>query len=645
MTNHIDIKKAAKLLGLKESRVRLMCIRGKLPSAIKVGSRWKIPTTAHPKLARTKLDDKPIDSQELGEVPADKRDEALRRLGVVKEFEKFAATVERQGKTRTEALSLYISRQSGLARRSLQRWIGRYKGQGLLGLVDMRGGDRFIDGMFSPDAFELFKSMYLTQQRLSIKLCWQNICFVNKDREKGWKIPQLHFMYRFVKNHIPLPVQVLHREGLAAYEAKCAPYIQIDPDSVEPGQVWVGDHSQFNCWIRHRNKWIRPWVTAWQDMRSRALVGFHVSSSPNQTTILLAMKRAIEKYGPPDSVKVDNGRDYDSEVWTGTTKVKRRALEAGYIDEPMVAGIYAMLDVGVSFAIKYHPQSKPIERFFDTLDRQFTKTVPTYCGKDTERKPDYLNNLLKSQKTIKEAYDLVSFAQVVGRFIEAYNAAAHTGVGMNGRAPAEVLSQRTSRRVLVEGVLDLLMRVWSGELTVGKNGVRFKKIWYGQYNTDLLMHQGRKVRVAYDPDDLRQLYIYDAVTLKLITIAEQNQLVRYGGAVNEEALRDAMRQKSHALKITRQYRNSRLAANMDLTDLAVKAMQEASEEPPERAAACSIRPVRTPMDGQIAEHKRRETVKAVKKAAGAESLETVLDIDLTLLKRNPEYVDLDFIDE
>jgi len=644
VTDWIDIRKAAQLLRHKEGYVRLMCKRGKLPGAVKVGSRWKIPPAAHPKLAHVEAKDKIIDSQELHDVPANKRDDALKRLGIIREFERFAAIVERQGKTQTKALDMYISRQPGITRHSLQRWIARYKGQGLLGLVDLRGGGRFVNEMLSPDAFELFKSMYLTQQQLSVKLCWQNIDFINRDEDRGWKVPPLQFMYRFVKNHIPLPVQILHREGLAAYEAKCAPYIQVDPDSVEPGQVWVGDHSEFNCLIRHRGRWIRPWITAWQDMRSRAIVGWHISLSPNQTTILLAMKRAIEKHGPPDSTKIDNGRDYDSEMWTGTTKVKRRALKAGYIDEQMVAGIYAMMDIGGSFAIKYHPQSKPIERFFDTLDCQFTKTIPTYCGKDTKRKSDELNELLKSEKAIKEAYDLVSFAQIVGRYIEAYNTTAHTGKGMNGRTPAEVLSQRSSRRVLVEGVLELLMRVWSGELIVGKNGVRFKKIWYGQYNTDLILHQGRKVRVAYDPDDLRQLYIYDAVTLRLITIAEQNQLVRYGAAVSEESLRDAMHQKSRALRIAKDYRDSRLTANMNLTDLALKAMQNAREKPVEPASP-TLRPVRTPLDDQVTEHKRRETVKAVKKAAGAESVETVLDIDFESLSSKSKKIDLGLFDD
>ena len=638
MNDYIDSKIAAQRLGLSERDVCRKCRAGLYPGACKVAGRWKIPPDADPKLAEA---EGPQDLLEgLGNIPVKKRNEAIRRLGILKDFEKFHAVVSRhEGLSKSEAVVLYAASHD-VTRRSLWRWLARYRSEGLLGLVDSRGGGKFIAEIISPEALELFKSMYLSQRRLSVKVCRQNISFINKDGQKGWNIPPLHVMYRFVKNQIPLPVQVLHREGLNAYKAKCAPYVQIEPDSIAPGQVWIGDHSQFNCWVRYKGRWIRPWITAWQDMRSRAIVGFHISSSPNQTTILLAMKKGIEIYGPPDSVKIDNGRDYDSECWTGTTKARRKALKAGYIDEMMVAGIYAMMDIGVSFSIPYHPQSKRIERWFDTLDVQFTKTVPTYCGKDTDRRPDYLADILKDEKHIRTAYSLDDFAQLVGRYIEAYNKSAHTGTGMDGRSPAEVLATRASRRVFAEGVFDLLLRVWSGELKVGKNGVRHLGVWYGQYNADLLVHQGRKVRISYDPEDIRRVFVYDSATLKLITIAEQNRLVNYGAAVGEQQLREAMHAKTRIRKINRSYADSRLAANMDLTDLAIRAMQEGRKEADEQIVeqpAATLRPVRTPLDGQVREHKRQETVKAVKKAAGAESVHTVLDIDFSLLKPEGKY--------
>ncbi len=623
MNHYLGVKKVAKLLDKPISEVRRLCKRGELPGAVKCGRYWRIQIAVD-------IDFIKKEAESLADIPQKARDETIRRVGLIVKFRVFSGAF--QG-GRSEAIAVFCS-QKGLAVRSFQRWLASYKSSGLTGLVDMRGGGEFLTQTISPDAFELFKSMYLTEQQLSVKTCWQNISFVNKNENKGWKIPPLRYMYQIVKQRIPLPVAILHRGGLGAYEAKCAPFVQTDPDSIEPGQVWVGDHHQFNCKVFHRGKWQRPWLTAWEDKRSRAIVGWYISFSPNQTTVLLAMKRAVEKYGPPDMVKIDNGRDYDSELFTGTTKAKRRAIRAGYLDEQMLAGIYAMMGITISFAKPYHPQSKPIERFFDTLDMQFTKTFKTYCGKDTNRKPEDHNEILKN-KTLAAESTLEKFTSQLSRYVEAYNSTAHTGAGMDGRTPLEVLQTRQSQRVLPEGVAELLLRVWSRELLVGKNGVRFRGIYYGQYNENLFAHQGKRVRVNYDPDDLRTIQVYDAATMSLLAIADQNQLVRYGRAVDEQALREAMRNKSRAVRIVRQFKDTRRTANMELTDLTIAAMREAAESSRQEQAEQTkpnLRPVITPLNKQVKEIRKLEILKEVKKAAGGETIARVLNIDLSVLK-------------
>jgi len=573
---------------------------------------------------------------DIQNLPSNKREYAIKKLGIIQRFEKSSSEHIRNGGTRTEALSKCAAREK-VSERTIKRWIMKYHQQGLLGLVDLRGVDCDAGEVISPGAFEMFKSMYLTQQRLTVKTCWQNINYENRNQNRGWRIPGLRGIYRYIEKHIPLPVQILHREGLTAYEAKCAPYIEIDPDSIEPNQVWVGDHSQFNVWVRYQNRWVRPWVTAWEDLKSRMIVGWYLSVIPNQTTILLSMKRAIEKFGPPESVKIDNGKDYDSELFTGTTKKTRRAAGKGYLDEKILAGIYAMMDVGVSFAIPYNAKAKRIERLFATIDSQFTATFDLYCGKDTKRKPEDLVEKLKDPATLNEAVSFEKFETLFGSYIDVYNANSHSAKDMQEQSPIEVFQSRRTHRILAPGVVDLLMRIWSRELIVGKNGVQFKGIYYGQYNVELLIHQGRKVRISYDPDDLRRAYIYDVATFKLITIAEQNQLVSYGAAVNEDSLRNAMREKRRVLQVAKDFCNSELTRNMDLTTLTIKAMQEVEKTRTNTDSNTEehgriLKPVRTPLDDQVTEHERQKVVKILRKAAGAESMKEGLDLDFSVLK-------------
>ncbi|MCK4294041.1 MAG: DDE-type integrase/transposase/recombinase [Planctomycetes bacterium] len=344
MIKYITAETASRRLGMSKRGVQRGCKDGAFPGACKRDGRWEIRVTADPRLGEGKSPERTTDEQ-LSGFSQEKIARAQKRRGMVLELEKEAADRVRNGGTRSDALELYAA-EKGATKRTLERWVGRYKEHGLVGLVDMRGGNCFGDETISEEALQNFLRMYLTEQRLSVRLCLRNLEYVNRKQKKDWVIPSLRVMQYYVKKYIPEPVKILHREGLAAYNTQCAAYTQFDPDSVQPGAIWVGDHSQFNCWVRHRNRWIRPWLTAWQDMRSRVLVGWEVCALPNQTTILIAIRRAIERYGPPDMAKVDNGRDFDSEMWTGRTKAQRKrhvVLRAGYLDEQEMAGLYAML--------------------------------------------------------------------------------------------------------------------------------------------------------------------------------------------------------------------------------------------------------------------------------------------------------------
>lgn len=614
---YVDAQTAAKLIGCSERHIRRCCSEGEFAGARREGQRWFVPVTAHPKLiaggsASTAAD--------LAEVSAPKRDEALRRLGIINDCERFCGTcLQTGGIGRREAIQIFAA-QNKIAWQTLYRWMGDFRRDGIKGLVDLRGGVTDFSN-FTKEAQEFFRSIYLTEQRLSVRVCHSMTVFKSKSENLEWDVPSLRTLHNWIEQNIPEPVRVLLREGKAAYDAKCAPFIQVDPDSIEPGQWWTGDHHQFNCWVRHRGAWVRPWVTAWEDMRTRTLVGWQINAGPNQSTILIAMRRAIEQYGPPEAVKIDNGKDYDSQMWTGVTKLQRRRCQAkGELDEQLIAGVYGMMGITVSFAIPYHPQAKPIERLFDTADQQFTKTFATYCGKDNKRKPEDLTEYLKTQKAIDEGYTLEEFGELFSRWADAYNNSAHTGAGMEGRTPLEVMATRKSRRAVDSEALELLMQVWSGEVKVGKNGVRFKGLLYGQFDPRLTeQHFGKLVKLAYNPDDIRSVAVYDAKSLRLLCIAEQNHLAKYGDPVSEEFTREAMAKKSAARRAAKAYHSTRHAAHLDLTELTIAAKNDAAREAAAEHAEI-LRPVPTPLDGQGRQYKREAAQRRLKKAAGAESM-------------------------
>ena len=177
MTEFLDTKQAAEILNHSERYIRHLCLSGKLAGARKYGQRYEIPVTAHPKLLSAAVETGKSGIDDLVDIAANKKDAAMKKLGLIKSFDIFAGNYVRNGSNRTEAAKIFCE-QNNIKWRSFMRWLQRYREQGLIGLVDNRGGGKFLKDIISPEAFEQFKSMYLTQQQMSLKVCWQNLVFV-----------------------------------------------------------------------------------------------------------------------------------------------------------------------------------------------------------------------------------------------------------------------------------------------------------------------------------------------------------------------------------------------------------------------------------------------------------------------------------
>lgn len=75
----------------------------------------------------------------LAEVPEHKRQQAYKKLGILEEAKRFAAEFVRNGGDYKLALEVYVS-QNQTSKRSIERWMAICRREGILGLVDKRGG-------------------------------------------------------------------------------------------------------------------------------------------------------------------------------------------------------------------------------------------------------------------------------------------------------------------------------------------------------------------------------------------------------------------------------------------------------------------------------------------------------------------------
>lgn len=448
-----------------------------------------------------------------------------------------------------------------ISARSLRAWWSAYNriaddGQiaGLSALVDRYRGPHPAEGGpgRSPEAVDFFYQLYRTGSGLKVTTCHDmTLC---EARQRGWSWPaSLSATRVWLRRCDDLSETCLHRDGGTAWARKFLPHVETDWDSVEPGQMYVSDHHQLDLWCWYQGRQIRPWLTAVQDMRSRAIVGWHLGPAPHQDAIIAALQMAFRDRAVPEVIRIDNGRDYTSKLLTGMTRAQRDALrhqcgkdwrsvarKEGHkvgIDTRWM-GILTELQIRVVFAQPYHAWAKgTIERWFGTLENQFGKTFATYCGSSTVRRPEYVEQLRRgytsdTRRDLRKRYgkewrrvarlrlvdssavpSLEQVREQLAEYIACYHAAEHQGDGMLRRSPDEVWATAARLRRAIDSELQVLCQ-GRGFYKVHGRGVALRVgsgvISYGRTAPALARLRGREVFIALDPSDISYCLAYTA---------------------------------------------------------------------------------------------------------------------------------------
>ncbi|MEM6394620.1 MAG: Mu transposase C-terminal domain-containing protein [Planctomycetota bacterium] len=608
-------------------------------------AQWWISRSYDQRLLDGPLGDRARANSRRQTVPKAKRDLADARMRCVEVLRR----ARRASVTVGQAMPAILADCSqimgkAVSQRTLFRWDRDESAHGWQGLVDGRGGDQKSQG--DPAAWDCFKQLYLVEGGPKVRSCWQQV--KARAKQEGWAWCSETGCRRMLRTHIPEAVELMHRDP-AAYRNHCEPRIAQDAQGWGAGDRWDGDHTQLDFWCRVASPnsksgyaIVRPWVTAWLDWRTRRIVGFVLSVSPNSSTILAAFRQAMldpVNKGGPEVVFIDNGKDYDAWVFDGRTKrerLRQKHLRRGYVAEGEFQGLYRELNIRPHFTLPYSPTSKSrVERFFNTLHDRFDRRFKTYAGRSPDTRPESI------AQTLKDPRNIPSFEEVEHRLtqqIAHYNAEPDRRVddlvcpdGGGRLSPDQAMAQlRTHTRIYDQSALDLFLHQWQRPVNVGKDGVRLSiaggSIYYGGYEPALMPFKGRskdrpRVMVYYDPADLRRVRVFTA-DLKFLCEAPMNIRPNAPGVVTEEALRQVMADK-------RRYRNSMKFINsrQDLdwmldADLAVAMGRKPTppigpdELPDPTPAEKTFRPMSTRLDDQV-EPIERESMRL---AAGAEDL-------------------------
>lgn len=300
------------------------------------------------------------------------------------------------------------------------------------------------------------------------------------------------------------------RYGQAAWERKFANYIDRDDENVRAGKCWVSDHHQLDeMWtadIRDVSTPYlqrvavedvslldgtlrRPWLTVWRDYKTGMWLSWEIRfAAPNADRIMETFAAAVDQYGAPDEIIIDNGKDYRSRDFAGG----RMRIS---IDEASTRSMMAVLGVRPHFAWPYHGQSKNIERDFRTFDSWKSRFAAGYTGNNAQNKPESLSKA--RIRRMAPAYD--EGLRLTGRFIDdVWHSRPSQGKNLAGRSRVEAWTAeyRGNRRVTPEALALLTMRTTTPRL-VGRNGIRGGGYyWYGPWCESLKStRDGEAIRV------------------------------------------------------------------------------------------------------------------------------------------------------
>ena len=412
---------------------------------------------------------------------------------------------------------------------TLRRWFGIYsKDRNPLALASGHGTNKGTRRV-SEEVLEAVKSLYKSKNKPCMMFVYERVI-----ARFGVDAITYGTMRNFIKNDMTELEKDRARMGSKEFKDTYTPYVVRDYADIKAGQVWMSDGHDLEMMCYRGNKkksngeryFGSPKLIVWIDVKSRLITGWTLSWTETTESIAIALKRGIEKYGVPEQLFTDNGKAYKSKVLKGTDELD---------------GIYASLGLKVTHALPYNAQSKHIERWFVDFKETFAKASITYKGGNIVERPERMKSFAGDKIAKGIILEQEELEAEIERFIEYKNHGyyllrreaglkAHRGKGMNNRTPLECFNEENpvgQRKMLTEEELRLLF-LYEEIRVVQQNGIEYLGNTY--INEALPFHLGEKVRIKFDPHDLRSIYVYLDTgeflckAVKLQTAAWQNDI-------------------------------------------------------------------------------------------------------------------------
>ncbi len=429
-----------------------------------------------------------------------------------------------------------------ISQSTLYELLKRVEEEGVQQLVDKRGGHNRGNCSIPPKYQQYFKVLYLQSSKPKVSQCYrETLAYAHYNREEDL-LPSESVFRRFAKSFSCSEI-ALKRGGKIQYQNDVESHCLRDYSTILPNDYYVSDHHLMDVFVRYQDqtgKWrvARPWGSYVMDVRTRKILAWYIRlESPNADVVLYIFSMAIEKYGIPKHVYLDNGKDYRAEDLF-YTPLKNDG-------EKPFNNLAEILDIEPTFTLPYHGQSKNIERFFRTLEESFGKMWRTYAGSDAKKRPEDLKHL-----DIMKYPTLEQFKEGHDDYIVAYNNSSHTGDSMENKSPDywyyKLLAEHPEnpqRMVPKKSLLFYLLRV-KGTRKIQQDGIKFGNTFYTC--TAAETYHGRKVLAKYSPVEPDVLYIFDTEDNFMFTASKKK---KYGYGAEPEEFKEMQQFKKESTEL------------------------------------------------------------------------------------------------
>jgi len=362
--------------------------------------------------------------------------------------------------------------------------------------------------------------------------------------------PPAYSTVRSLVGKIPPVMRDAVRLSRQAHDARHAPYLTRAIERLRPLEVFVADHRIYDVLVYNdcfdtlpENVAFRPWETCVEDMRTRVIVGSVWAATPSGRTIARAYMRGIEQFGKPETAYVDNGKDFRS-AGGAYGRAPRVLDEHGRVLVDLSAQhLFGRLGIKVTYCIPRHPQSKEIESYFATVSKRFDVLVGDgYAGRkptlrsDACREAEQLHKEWLAGKRQKSPFMAASrFFQLHRQWLLEFNAThCHTGRGMEGRAPLDVMNELlpAEQRKIPSDLEQFEWLFWDRDDRV----VRNCRIELGNHTYTgadesamqaLYLVNHERISIARDPDDVGCAIAFDGDG-KPLALLHSQELTEHG---------------------------------------------------------------------------------------------------------------------